>query len=107
LFKRRFIDQILSGEKTSTRRVGKKRWNVGSTHQLKTSFFSESFAVVEIKSVRQEKLGDISPSDANSEGFNTPADFVASFADIHKTTVSHDLEQTEVWVIDFSVVDGD
>ena len=105
LFKKRFIDQILSGEKTSTRRVGKKRWNVDSTHQLKISFFSETFATVEIKSVRQEKLGDISKADANSEGFKTPADFIQSFADIHKTEVSDELAQTDVWVIDFALVD--
>ena len=104
LFKKRFVDQILSGEKTSTRRVGKKRWNIGSKHQLKLSFFGESFAEVEIKSVRQEKLGQISPQDAKSEGFKTPAEFVQSFADIHKTTVTNDLEQIDVWVIEFAVV---
>ncbi len=104
LFKKHFIDQILSGEKTSTRRIGKKRWNVGSTHQLKTSYFSELFASVEIKNVRLEKLGDISQADSESEGFNSPADFVQSFAEIHKTEVSANLEAVEVWVIDFALV---
>jgi hypothetical protein len=105
LFKKRFIEQILSREKTSTRRVGKKRWNVGSTHQLKISFFSESFATVSIKSVRQEKLGEISLDDARAEGFDTPVEFVRSFAEIHKTEVTRDLAQTDVWVIEFTLAD--
>ena len=104
LFKKRFIDQILAGDKTSTRRVGKKRWNVGSAHQLKISFFSESFATVSIDSVRQEKLGEISQDDARSEGFETPGYFVQSFAEIHKTEVTSDLAQTDVWVIEFTLI---
>jgi hypothetical protein len=105
LFKQRFIDQILSGEKTSTRRVGKKRWNVGSIHQFKTSYYSKTFASAEIKSVRREKLGDISLADARSEGFGSPDEFVQSFADIHKTEVSAELAQADVWVIDFVLTD--
>ena len=105
LFKKRFIDQILSGEKTSTRRIGKKRWNVGSTHQLKISFFSEPFATVEIKSVRQEKLGQISKSDARSEGFKSPADFLASYKEIHKIGAAENVADTDVWVVDFTLLE--
>lgn len=105
LFKKRFIDQILSGEKTSTRRIGKKRWNVGSTHQLKVSFFAEAFATVEICGVRQEKLGDISQADAESEGFNTPAEFLASYREIHKLSEVDDVSSTDVWVVEFKMVE--
>ena len=104
LFKKRFIDQILSGEKTSTRRIGKKRWNVGSMHQFKTSYFSEPFAVAEITSVRQEMLGDISQADAWSEGFASPGDFLASYREIHKLGESDDITNTEVWVVEFKLV---
>ena len=105
LFKKRFIDQILSGKKTSTRRIGKKRWNVGSRHQFKTSYFSEAFAIAEISSVRQEKLGDISQADAESEGFNSPGEFLKSYREIHKLDESDDIAETEVWVIEFKKVD--
>lgn len=105
LFKKRFIELILSGKKTSTRRIGAKRWNVGSTHQLKTSFFSEPFAVVEILGVRQEKLGDISQADSGSEGFNTPAEFIASYRDIHKLDEADDIAATQVWVINFKLTE--
>ena len=77
---------------------------MGSAHQLKISFFSESFATVSIDSVRQEKLGEISQDDARSEGFDTPGDFVQSFAEIHKTEVTSDLAQTDVWVIEFTLI---
>jgi len=105
LFKKRFVDQILSGKKTSTRRVGKKRWNIGSSHQLKLSFFTKPFAIVEILGVRQEFLGDISNADAKSEGFSTPAEFIASYREIHNLTELDDISNTLVWVVDFRLVE--
>ena len=105
LFKQRFINLILSGKKTSTRRIGKKRWNIGSNHQLKISFFAKPFAIVEIIGVRQEKLGDISESDAESEGFKTPAEFIESYREIHKLADTDDISETEVWVVEFKTVE--
>ena len=105
LFKDRFIEAILTGQKTQTRRGGKKRWNVGSTHQCRTSYFSQPFAVVEIKNVRREKLGEITQKGAQAEGFETPADFLASFADINKLDDTEKLPDTEVWVIEFALAD--
>lgn len=104
LFRDRFKEAILNGQKTQTRRGGKKRWNVGSRHQCRTSLFSEPFAIVEIRTVRREKLGQITQADAEAESFQNPAEFVRSFAEINKVEETQELANTEVWVIEFNKV---
>ena len=70
LFKPQFVQSILNGQKTQTRRLGVKRWNVGSIHQTKTNFSEESaFAKVMItQEPYQQELRMMSSSDALAEG---------------------------------------
>jgi len=100
-FKPEHVQPILEGRKTQTRRLGKKRWNVGAIHQCKTRLFDgEPFARVRIKSVRMERLGDISSEDVTREGYETRADFRAAWETIYGSP-SDDLE---AWVVDFKLV---
>ena len=100
LFQPRFIEPILTGQKTQTRRKGKKRWNVGAIHQCKTLLFGEPFARVKILDVRRERLGDISFEDAQREGFLSPVGFSATWIDIHGV---FDADE-EVWVVEFEAL---
>lgn len=97
LFKKRFIDPILSGAKTQTRRVGKRRWNVGSIHQARTSYVSEAFAHLRILDVRQERVGDITETDARAEGVGSVEEFVRLWPTINGEW-DPDLA---VWVVTF------
>ncbi len=101
LFKNHFIEAVLTGQKTQTVRGGKKRWNVGSTHQCRTSYFSQPFAVVEIMDVRRMRLRELTLEDAEAEGFETPAEFLASDAEINKLSETTTVPDTDVWVMDF------
>lgn len=69
LLKPEHVGPILSGQKTRTRRTGKKRWRIGSVHQCRLHYRAEPFARVKITGVRREKLGDISEVDAKKEGY--------------------------------------
>ena len=100
LFKPRFIEPILSGQKTQTRRKGKKRWNVGAIHQCRTSRFGEPFAHVKILDVRRERLGKISPADAHAEGFKDNFAFWDAWAEIHGGMNGSE----EVWVVEFEAM---
>lgn len=103
LFKQEHVRPILKGEKTQTRRVGTKRWNVGSIHQAKTQMLIKSyFARLRILDVRQELLGDITPEDALKEGGYTVEEFIDVFDRINKKTGgwSPDLM---VWVVTFEL----
>ena len=66
LFKPEHKEAIKRRKKTQTRRIGKKRWNVGSIHQAKLDYRkgSEAFAYLRITGVREEFLGQITDADA-------------------------------------------
>ena len=84
LFKPEHVPMILSGRKTQTRRLGKKRWRVGAIHQCKTSLFGESFARVRIRGVCREPLREISVADCFAEGYASHEQFFRKFHDGHK-----------------------
>jgi hypothetical protein len=101
LFKKRFIEPILSGEKTQTRRTGKKRWNIGSIHQARLSYYGKPFAHLRILDVRRERVGDISEADARAEGVGSSEEFVRLWPEINGEW-DPDLE---VWVVEFELAE--
>ena len=90
LFKEHNVSKILAGEKTVTRRRGRKRWNIGSIHQAKTRLFGEAFARLRIVSVLAEdrpgsEIADGRDLDADGrrEGFRNWVDFAAAWMAMH------------------------
>lgn len=102
LFKAEHVEPILTGQKTQTRRVGKKRWNVGSIHQARLSYYAKPFARLRILSVRQERLGNISEKDARREGYESIEEYQEVFERIYGRWIPDKI----VWVIDFEVIGG-
>ena len=98
LFKPEHVDMILTGKKTQTRRLWKKRRAlVGSIHQARTELFGKPFAYLKILDVHQEYLGEISDEDCIKEGDYT----YESYRDIwKKINKSYDTFQ-KVWVVEF------
>lgn len=101
LFKPEHVDLILAGEKTETRRLGKKRWNVGAVHLCGTKLFGGTFARVKILDVYEERLGDMGQTDIAAEGY-AGKDYKAAWERINKKPWDDD---EVVWVVMFEVVD--
>ena len=103
LFKPEHVDHILSGRKTQTRRMGKKRWNVGAIHQCQTKMLRNDsvFARVLIKDVRRERLREMRPFDVYAEGYDRYSEYCEALERINGVKVDGD---TEVWVVEFEVV---
>ncbi len=97
LFKSEHVEPILSGRKTQTRRMGKRRWRIGAIHECRTALFGEPFAKVRILGVRQEQLGDISDADVRREGYDSVADYIQVFKRIYGRWNPEKL----VWVVSF------
>ncbi|SHE96597.1 ASCH domain-containing protein [Desulfofundulus australicus DSM 11792] len=100
LFKPEHVEPILSGCKTQTRRLGKKRWKVGSVHQCRLSYRMEPFAYVRVTAVRRERLGNITDDDARREGYLSVEAYREAFERIYGFWDP----DVDVWVVDFELV---
>ncbi len=107
LFKPRHAALILSGQKTQTRRLGRKRWNVGASHQAKHNYRKSGFfALLRILDVYRERLGDISEEDARSEGYESKEAYLRAFREINRIEDDSAWEavlQAPIWVVKFEV----
>jgi hypothetical protein len=109
LFKPEAVEGILAGRKTQTRRLGKKRWNVGAIHKFYTKppfakGGSKPFASARILEVREETLCLVSYEDAVAEDYAGIHAFLLAFYEINKTKYTKDNLNAPVWVITFEVV---
>jgi len=101
LFKQKHVQLILDGIKTQTRRIGKKRWNIGAIHMCKTSFKKGAdFAHVKILDAREELLGDMTLEDAHAEGYESIEDYKRVFIEIYGAWN----DEMPVWVVDYKLV---
>jgi hypothetical protein len=79
LFRPEHVEPIVSGRKTQTRRLGRRRWNVGASHGASTRLFdpSATFARLRILEVERWWLKDIPHEDAQAEGYanRRPSDY--------------------------------
>lgn len=101
----RHPEMILKGNKTQTRRIGTKRWNVGAVHLAKTQMLSKQyFAKILIIGVKQERLGDMTLEDAKKEGCKSVEEYIDIWKFINKGVWNPELI---VWVIDFELVYSD
>jgi Uncharacterized conserved protein len=110
LFDRIFVDPILQGNKIETRRLGEKRWNVGSTHQATTNRFKKNATIANllILEVEHEPVGAITELGARLEGFSSRQAFLDFFYEKNKKRLDSvrigGWEMTPCWRIRFQVV---
>lgn len=79
LFKQCFVEDILSGRKTQTRRLHKRPRRVGVIHNCQINFDTKPFCRILITRVFSQMLCDISEADIKREGFNSRQEFFAVF----------------------------
>jgi hypothetical protein len=79
LFKPEFVEPILSGQKTQTRRLHNHQRRVGSIHNCQINFSSKPFCRVLITRAFKQRIIDISEADACKEGFSSREEFLRYF----------------------------
>jgi len=122
--------QVVSGDKTQTRRIvkpnethkpgkwnvssirlrvkivevhtatGRIKWRVGNTYAVQPAWTKKGIARIKIMLIRRENVLAITDKDARAEGFATRADFV------HLWRSMHGYGDCNVWVLDFKLMGG-
>ena len=100
LFKKRFINLILEGRKTQTRRTHRYTWKPGRVYHIKTSWFNTTPRRIKIIRKWRQRLGDMTEEDAKAEGFKNLEEFRRAWEEIH----GHWNPDEEVWVYEFKLL---
>lgn len=83
MFKRHLLEKVLSGEKTQTRRISKRKYKIGKEYRLRKDWYHYYDHRIKIIDRREERLGDITEEDAVREGFNSVKDFKKAWININ------------------------
>jgi hypothetical protein len=75
MFKRFFLSKIVRGEKTQTRRLHRKTWQVGKAYPVQTNWRGKPEAHIPVTRKFQQRLGDITLTEVRKEGFERLEDF--------------------------------
>lgn len=103
LFRREFVDLILSGAKTESRR----RWRrplvkEGGVYWAATGFGrGDRFARLKVKYIRRQRLGEVTEEDARREGCSSLEEFKEVWTRIYGSWDPCE----EVYVVSFEVVE--
>lgn len=96
------VSQILSGDKTVTRRMrGRRRPAVpGRLHKIKVDRTKNWYGWILIQNCDLERLGDLTDEEAVKEGFNNKEHYMNYFRHLNG-----DVDEDElIWRVEFEVI---
>ena len=98
-FNKRQKERILSGKMIKTCRAWKNaQVQVGQIKKAKTNRISPPFAILRIKGISEEELGNVNPREV---GFESQEDFRETWLDCYPLWDN----RQEVWVVRFKVIE--
>jgi len=103
LFKKPYIEQIISGEKTVTRRVSRPMVKVGGIYHIRTDFFNYLPDQIMVKHLYQKRIDEMTPEDALKEGASSLEEFHEKWTDLYNSWDERQL----VWVVEFEYLGSD
>ena len=83
IFKRKYIDLILQGKKTQTRRISRYRLKIGKAYAIRTGMLEPAQARIRIIRAWRQQLRDLTPEDVRKEGFNSFTEFRQAWIEIY------------------------
>ena len=99
IFKREHIQLILEGVKTQTRRRHRRPLKEGRIYNVKKDWYHSTVIKIKIIKVYRQRLGDITPEEAQKEGRDTISEFVYVWMRINGVWNPDEV----VWVYEFRV----
>jgi len=100
IFKKRYINPIIRGEKTVTRRASRPMVKPGGIYRLRMGFFNYMPDRIRVHRLYTQRLDEMTPEDAVKEGVSSLEEFRRDWAEIYGPW---DGDQ-RVWVVEFEYV---
>jgi len=100
LFKKQFLQQIIKGTKTQTRRLKKPQLTIGKTYPLRKNYQTNLPHSIKIIDIYPQILGEITDEDLQREGFEDNDAFKDMWREIYG---SYDPAEY-IWVIEFEYI---
>ena len=97
LWKKEYIEKILSGEKTATRRRTRPMVRVGGSYLIRDGFFTHLDERITVDRLYEQRLGDMTEEDARREGAASHDAFVREWTRLY----GHFDPGDSVWVVEF------
>jgi hypothetical protein len=85
IFKRKYIDLILQGKKTQTRRISRYRLKIGKAYAVRSKMFEPAKTRITITRAWRQQLRNLTPEDVRKEGFNSFTEFRQAWIEIYGT----------------------
>jgi len=98
-FRKTFAEQIIEGEKISTRRAKKPLVKVNKAYRIQIGFRYLPERIF-VKGICTQRLGDMTIEDAKREGFASLDEFRESWMNIYGFWD----DDRQVWVVDFEYI---
>lgn len=83
LFKKKLLIKVLDGSKVQTRRTHIRQWKVGKAYGIRDKLFEKPQGHILITRKFEQRLGEISETDAQKEGFENRAEFMKAWTMIY------------------------
>ena len=103
LFKKHYVEQIICGDKTATRRPSRPMVKEGGSYHIKVHLFESLPYKILVKRLYEQTLGNMTPQDAEKEGYPSLREFREEWESLYR---SWDPRQT-VWVVEFEYAGAD
>ncbi len=103
LFKKHYVEQIIQGAKTATRRPLRPMVKEGGTYHLKINFFESLPYRIHVQRLYEQTLDKMTPHDAEKEGYPSLKEFREEWENLYPPW---DPKQT-VWVVEFEYAGTD
>jgi len=97
LFKKPYVEQILRGEKTATRRATRPMVKAGGVYNIRVNFFDYLPDRIRVERLYEQRLGDMNPGDAAREGAASLEEFRREWAELYGPWD----DGRVVWVVEF------
>jgi len=102
MFKKDLLDMVLSGRKTQTRRRHKNPLKEDKIYAIKRSWYESTGNYIRITKIYSQKLGDVTPEEAEKEGFRSVEQFTRAW-----TRINGDWNPDEIVTVYEFILDGE